>query len=70
VCAIIVLRKGFVGDDQLKEEIQQYVRTEIAGYNMPRTIHFTDSLPRTMIGKIQKHILREKYGSMFDSAKK
>jgi fatty-acyl-CoA synthase len=70
VCAIIVLREGFIGDDKLKEEIQQYVRTSIAGYNMPRTIHFTDSLPRTMIGKIQKHILREKYGSMFDSAKK
>lgn len=72
VCAIVVPRGGVVADDKLKAELQQYVRTSLAGYNTPRTIHFTDVLPRNAVGKIQKHLLREKYGSMFrtDDVKK
>jgi fatty-acyl-CoA synthase len=65
VCAIIVLRDGVPADDGTKTRIQQYVRASLAGYNCPRSIHFASELPRNAVGKIQKHLLRASYGSIF-----
>jgi acyl-CoA synthetase (AMP-forming)/AMP-acid ligase II len=66
VCAIVGLRQGFVGDDALADELRSHVREAIAGYNTPRDIKFVSELPRNAVGKIQKHLLRQQYGSMFD----
>ena len=68
VCAIVVLRPGHVPDETMAEELRRHVRSSLAGYNTPRDIQFVDSLPRTPVGKIQKHVLREQFGSMFDVA--
>jgi fatty-acyl-CoA synthase len=65
VCAIIVLRDGVPADDSTKTRIQQYVRASLAGYNCPRSVHFAPELPRNAVGKIQKHLLRASYGSIF-----
>lgn len=48
------------------EELMAYVRGRLAGYNTPRLVEFTDELPRNAVGKIQKHLLRDRYGSMFE----
>ncbi len=57
VKASIVLTKGTVGTDELKKEIQQYVKDHTAPYKYPRVIVFRDELPKTISGKIQRNKL-------------
>ncbi len=57
VKASIVLTKGTVGTDELKKEIQQYVKEHTAPYKYPRVIVFKDELPKTISGKIQRNKL-------------
>jgi len=33
------------------EELQEFCRTKIAGYKVPRELHLTDEIPRTPVGK-------------------
>ena len=57
VKASIVLVKGTVPSDELKKEIQEYVKTRTAPYKYPRVIVFRDELPKTTSGKIQRNKL-------------
>ena len=57
VKASIVLTKGTEGTDELKKEIQNYVKENTAPYKYPRIIVFRDSLPKTVSGKIQRSLL-------------
>jgi len=57
VKASIVLTKGTVPSDELKKEIQQYVKSHTAPYKYPRIIEFKDELPKTISGKIQRNKL-------------
>jgi len=52
VKASIVLVKGFQGTDELKKEIQNYVKKRTAPYKYPRIVEFKESLPKTTSGKI------------------
>jgi len=52
VKASIVLVKGTEGTDELKKEIQNYVKSRTAPYKYPRIVVFRDSLPKTISGKI------------------
>jgi len=61
VCAVIVLKPGYSGSDQMAAEIAAFVRERKAGYNTPRTVFFTESLPKNAVGKVLKHLLREQY---------
>ena len=51
------------GTPALAEELTTFVRTQLAGYNTPRQVHFVTEFPRTAVGKIQKHVLRERFGA-------
>jgi long-chain acyl-CoA synthetase len=42
------------------EEIQAHCRQKLAGYKVPKKIEFTDSLPKTLIGKISRRELVER----------
>ena len=57
VKASIVLVKGTEGTEELKKEIQDYVKTHTAPYKYPRIVVFKDSLPKTTSGKIQRNLL-------------
>ena len=52
VKASIVLVKGTEGTDELKKEIQEYVKKRTAPYKYPRVVVFRDDLPKTPSGKI------------------
>ena len=52
VKASIVLVKGFEGTDELKKQIQDYVKKRTAPYKYPRIVEFRESLPKTVSGKI------------------
>lgn len=52
VKASIVLLNGQDGTDELKKEIQNYVKSKTAPYKYPRIIEFRENLPKTTSGKI------------------
>ncbi|MBP1569312.1 MAG: AMP-binding protein, partial [Oscillospiraceae bacterium] len=52
VKACIVLTKGTEPTDELKKEIQNYVKTHTAPYKYPRIVEFRTELPKTTSGKI------------------
>ena len=56
VKATIVL-KGKEPSDELKKEIQDYVKRRTAPYKYPRIIVFSDGLPKTVSGKIMRNKL-------------
>ena len=57
VKACIVLVPGTEGTDELKKEIQNYVKNHTAPYKYPRIVEFRDELPKTISGKIQRNKL-------------
>ncbi len=57
VKASIVLLPGTEGTEELKKEIQQYVKEKTAPYKYPRIVVFRDELPKTTSGKIIRNKL-------------
>ena len=57
VKACIVLVKGTQGTDELKKQIQNYVKSRTAPYKYPRIVEFREELPKTISGKIQRNKL-------------
>ncbi len=57
VKASVVLTKGTEPTEELKKEIQNYVKTHTAPYKYPRLVVFRDELPKTSTGKIQRNRL-------------
>ena len=57
VKASIVLTKGTEGTEELKKEIQNYVKKRTAPYKYPRIVVFRDELPKTISGKIIRNQL-------------
>ena len=57
VKASIVLVPGTEGTEELKKEIQNYVKQNTAPYKYPRIVVFRDSLPKSTGGKIQRNKL-------------
>ena len=57
VKASIVLTKGTEPTEELKKEIQSYVKERTAPYKYPRIVVFRDELPKTTSGKIQRNKL-------------
>lgn len=58
VKANIVLIKGVEGTEELKKEIQTYVKVHTAPYKYPRIVEFMDELPKTISGKVRRVELR------------
>jgi fatty-acyl-CoA synthase len=65
VCAVIEPHPQAVVEEQ---EIIAYCDERLAGYKKPTRIEVVDELPRTVSGKAQKFILRERYGEATVSA--
>ena len=57
VKASIVLVQGKEGTEELKKEIQTYVKEHTAPYKYPRIVVFRDELPKTISGKIIRNQL-------------
>jgi long-chain acyl-CoA synthetase len=60
VKALVVLRNGRAGT---ADELIAFARERLAGYKLPRSIDFVDTLPRTPSGKVLKRELRERFGA-------
>ncbi|MBQ2719440.1 MAG: AMP-binding protein, partial [Clostridia bacterium] len=57
VKACIVLVPGTEGTEELKKEIQNYVKLHTAPYKYPRIVEFRKELPKTISGKIMRNKL-------------
>ena len=57
--AYVVLADGVKGSDALADELKALVKERIEVWKYPRWIEFTDTLPKTATGKIQRFKLRE-----------
>ena len=59
VTAVIVVTSGF---SLTEAEVITKVKSELAGYKVPKAVHFVQDLPRNAMGKVQKAVLRKQYG--------
>ena len=59
VQAHVVLVAGEVGDRLMVKLLQDHVKAVIAPYKYPRSVVFTQALPKTQTGKIQRFRLRD-----------
>ncbi|MGL4281134.1 MAG: AMP-binding protein, partial [Albidovulum sp.] len=59
VQAHVVLAKGQVGDALMVKLLQDHVKKVIAPFKYPRSVVFTEALPKTATGKIQRFLLRK-----------
>lgn len=58
--AIVVRRPGSA---LTGEELLAYLRSRLASYKVPKSIVFVEDLPKTGAGKIDRALLRRRYGS-------
>ena len=54
ILAVVVPR----GDALREDEVVAWCRDRLATFRVPQRVVFRDALPRTAVGKIQKHVLR------------
>ena len=54
---LLAVLKDTEGTEELKKEIQEYVKKNTAPYKYPRIVVFRDELPKTISGKIIRNKL-------------
>ncbi|NCY15561.1 MAG: acyl-CoA synthetase [Actinobacteria bacterium] len=63
VKAVVELAVGFEPSPELAAEIIAFSRERLSGFKCPRSVDFTDELPRLPTGKLLKRVLRDQYRS-------
>ena len=58
VKAVVVLRPGMHARE---DDLIAFCRGRLAGFERPRSVNFSDALPRNASGKVLKRVLREPY---------
>ncbi len=58
VKAYIILKEGHSVSEQ---ELDQYCRSKLASYKIPRVYEFRTELPKSMIGKVIRRVLKEEH---------
>ncbi|HVT77230.1 MAG TPA: acetate--CoA ligase [Acidimicrobiales bacterium] len=59
IIAFVTLRSGNLGDDGHGQTLREHVSVKIGPIAKPKTIVFTDDLPKTRSGKIMRRLLRD-----------
>ena len=61
VKAVVEVAAAYTPSAALASELIAHCRERLAGYKCPRSVDFTDALPRTDTGKLYKRQLRDEY---------
>jgi len=61
--ACVVLREGTEATPQLAGELEEFVARQLAPFKRPRWVEFLPALPKTATGKIQRFLLRQRFGA-------
>jgi long-chain acyl-CoA synthetase len=64
VTAFVVLKPG---EEATREDILNYCKEHLGSFQIPKEVLIVDELPQTATGKIQKHVLRKKYVSLYSN---
>lgn len=56
--AFITLREGYTPSDELKKDIAEFIKKNLAAHTMPREIDFCKKIPKTGSGKIMRRVLK------------
>jgi acetyl-CoA synthetase len=59
IAAFVILRAGSEPSEELVEELREHVAGKIGAIAKPKTILFTDDLPKTRSGKIMRRLLKD-----------
>jgi acetyl-CoA synthetase len=59
IVAFVTLKGGNEPGDELGQELRRHVSTKIGPTARPKTVIFTDDLPKTRSGKIMRRLLRD-----------
>lgn len=59
--AVVQLNEGYEPSDELAAEIAAFAAGRLPGYKRPRSVDFTDDLPRMPSGKIVRRTVRDRY---------
>jgi len=59
IMAYVIVRGTHTPSDELGEEVRQHVATKLGAIARPKTVIFTDELPKTRSGKIMRRLLRD-----------
>jgi long-chain acyl-CoA synthetase len=59
--AVVTLRPGYAPNEALADEIKALVRSNLAGFKVPRSVEFVSELPRNAAGKIERNKVRAPY---------
>ncbi len=59
VKAFIVLKDGFKESEEMKSEIKEFLRKNVAPYKVPKLIDFRKELPETLVGKVLRKELKD-----------
>jgi len=63
VKAFVVLKQGFEPSDELRGNIMEHLKLNVAKYALPYDIEFRESLPKTLVGKIAYTVLEKEAGN-------
>ena len=61
VKAVVQPAQNVAQDAHLVDELMEFAKQHLAAYKLPRSIDFTDELPRLPTGKLYKRLLKDKY---------
>jgi long-chain acyl-CoA synthetase len=61
VKAVVQPMDGIAGDDTLAAALIEHTRAHVARYMVPKSVDFTDAIPRLPTGKLYKKDLRDSY---------
>ena len=61
VKAVVALHPGYEASDALAKELLAFIKPALAGYKMPRSVDFTEDIPRSEAGKVQRRQVRAPY---------
>jgi len=59
--AVTALVVAATGHKLTEASIIASLKAEIAGFKVPKRVHFVSDLPRNAMGKVQKNVLRSRY---------
>jgi len=59
IAAFVILRSGFAPSDALVDELREHVAATIGPIAKPKSILFTEELPKTRSGKIMRRLLKD-----------
>jgi long-chain acyl-CoA synthetase len=57
----VALHPGYDPTPEMARELLDFIRPSLAGYKMPRSMDFTEDIPRSEAGKVQRRQVRAPY---------